>query len=172
MPEIVFPRPDRPLRNSLRAKRPSRRGGSRCLPLSTCSTLVDPRGRSCIHRRMSISSPPGLSCNARRLSHKPNRLYEFDNGFFADLVRAAQAAQAGPSRPKWLTPKPSPCSKRTKSRARRWFVRQPPRNPGGERNAESWSSRGWVSPARGEERDPRAGDWSSGARLSLDEVSV
>src|ERR1019366_8163218 len=45
---------------------------------------------------------------------------------FADLVRAAQAARAGPSRPKWFTPKPSPCGKPTKSRPRRWFVRQPP----------------------------------------------
>ena len=44
---------------------------------------------------------------------------------FADLVRAAQSARAGPSRPKWFTPKPSPCGKPTKSRPRRWFVRQP-----------------------------------------------
>jgi hypothetical protein len=40
-------------------------------------------------------------------------------------MRAAQAARAGPSRPKWFTPKPSPCGKPTRSRARRWFVRQP-----------------------------------------------
>src|ERR1019366_5939109 len=44
---------------------------------------------------------------------------------FADLVRAAQSARAGPSRPKRFTPKPSPCGKPTKSRPRRWFVRQP-----------------------------------------------
>ena len=47
---------------------------------------------------------------------------------FADLVRAAQAARAGPSRTKWFNPKPSPCGKPTKSRPRRWFVRQPPAN--------------------------------------------
>ena len=49
---------------------------------------------------------------------------------FADLVRAAQAAREGPSRPKWFTPKPSPCGKPTRSRARRWFVRQPRRFAG------------------------------------------
>src|ERR1019366_5240292 len=45
---------------------------------------------------------------------------------FADVVRAAQSARTGPSRPKWFTPKPSPCGKPTKSRPRRWFVRHRP----------------------------------------------
>src|ERR1019366_9719253 len=58
---------------------------------------------------------------------------------FADVVRAAQSARAGPSRPKWFTPKPSPCGKPTKSRPRRWFVRQPPPLAGTLAGSVSWS---------------------------------
>ena len=43
---------------------------------------------------------------------------------FGDLVRAPQAARAGPPRLKRLTPESSPCRNRTKSRDSGWFVRQ------------------------------------------------
>jgi hypothetical protein len=69
---------------------------------------------------------------------------------FADVLRAAQAARAGPPQRKWFTPESSPCGRRTKSRDTRWFVRQPLAKgiaglDAAEREKQSWPPRSDLS---------------------------
>ena len=98
--------------------------------MSTCSTLVDPRGRSCIHRRMSISSPRGLSCNARRLSDKHGHLYGSDNGSFSAPPESASGGLGGSSETETAHLKPAALSQSHNFLRRSMFVRQPPRQAG------------------------------------------
>ena len=98
--------------------------------MSTCSTLVDPRGRSCIHRRMSISSPRGLSCNARRLSDKHGHLYGSDNGSVSAPPESASGGLGGSSETETAHLKPAALSQSHNFLRRSMFVRQPPRHAG------------------------------------------
>jgi hypothetical protein len=90
---------------------------------------------------------------------------------FADLVRDAQAARAGPSRTKWFNSKPSPCGKPTKSRPRRWFVRQPPckaearARPGGASPGSVLSGR-QLEVVAGHRLDPSARKNAASTRCS------
>jgi hypothetical protein len=82
-----------------------------------CEPCIRRTSRS---RRTSPAAPSRRGCRTNQTA-----CTNLTMAVFADLVRAAQAAQAGPSRRKWFTPESSPCRRRTKSRARRWFVRRP-----------------------------------------------
>ena len=70
------------------------------------------------HRTGAIAASRGCRINQTPCTN-------LTTAIFADLVRGAQPAEAGSPRPKCCAPKSRPCGKRTRSRRRRWFVRQP-----------------------------------------------
>jgi len=101
--------------------------------------------------------------------------------FSADLVRAAQAAEAGPPRPKCFTADSLPCRDRTRVVPPSWFVRQPlakaiaRRAPAGERkrspgrwprDARHWASGEVGGRHRWRPRSRGSAHYRLGARLA------
>ena len=94
------------------------------------------RGQALVRRQQGPTPPWPRGCRTNQTG-----CTNLTTADFADVVRAAQAARAGPPQRKWFTPESSPCGRRTKSRDTRWFVRQPPRDAGRSFNGARFVSR-------------------------------
>jgi hypothetical protein len=127
------------LRRRATVVRPEGKGGSRQTPKDT--PISPGAGRRCAR-------------SVARLSHKPNHLYEFDNGRFC-RPRESGSGRSGFFATQMIHPKIVTWWQPTKSRAQRWFVRQP-RDVGGVRIRLCDALAGRVRSPASERRGPRS----------------